>query len=207
MANKRDSYYFDSFVELVSFSVSAARLLYEVVKNYNPNTLNTKMNEMHDIEHSADIAKHTLMASLAKEFLPPIEREDIMRLSQEIDNVTDCIEDVLQRVYMYNIKEMRADAVSFSKKVLDCCEALEEGLKEFKNFKKSKTLMNHIIKVSTLEEDGDKLYTNAVRSLYTSSLEPLAVVSWTRTFDWLERCCDSCEHVADVMEGIVMNNM
>ena len=63
------------------------------------------------MEHSADLKKHAMLDRLVKEFLPPIERNDIVSLSQNIDNVTDEVEEVLLRVYMNNVKEIEPNAL------------------------------------------------------------------------------------------------
>jgi len=103
---KKDNYYFDTFVELVNYSCKAADLLNEIVNNYDASKLKAKMTEMHTIEHTADVERHKMMEKLLKEFITPIDREDIMAMADSIDTVTDCIEDVLLRMYMYNIVEV-----------------------------------------------------------------------------------------------------
>ena len=92
------------------------------------------MAELHNIEHTADI-KARDGKKLAAEFLPPIDRDDLVSLSSEIDDITDSIEDVLMRISMYNIKVIREDAIELAKLVVNCCEELRDIMAEFKNFK------------------------------------------------------------------------
>ena len=162
--------------------------------------------EMHTIEHTADGVKHEMMTQLLKEFLPPIEREDIMELSHTIDEVTDAIEDVLMRMYMFNITELRSEAKEFATVIVNCCDALKDMVAELPNFRKSTTLRERVVAINGLEEQGDRLYTLAMRRLYTEEKDAVAVISWTTMFDRLEKCCDCCEHVADVVERVVMKN-
>lgn len=68
---------------------------------------------MHEIEHSADLEAHEITKRLAKEFITPIEREDILLLVHKIDDITDCIEDVLLHMYMYNVRVIKEDAIKF----------------------------------------------------------------------------------------------
>ena len=91
MKKKRGFNYFEAFVGLSEYSLSSAEILHNTLMNYDAAELPQKIKEMHEIEHSADLAKHVLMNNLLKEFLPPIEREDITSLSQEIDDVTDSV--------------------------------------------------------------------------------------------------------------------
>ncbi len=206
MAKKGTDYYFDTFTKGVSFSCEAAALLRTCFEDYQPDTLRTRIDEMHTIEHTADEVKHEMMERLVKEFLPPIEREDIMELSHAIDEVTDCIEDVLLRMYMFNVTALRADVMEFTNVISRCCEAMKEMTVELPNFRKPGKLRERIIEINRLEEEGDRLYTEAMRRLYTEEKDPVAVIAWTAMYDRLEKCCDGCEHVADAVEQIIMKN-
>ena len=203
---KKQKPYFQDFVTMIEHSCKAAKYLESVLKNFDPELLPQQRTEMHEIEHAADMVRHTLMRRLSKEFVPPINREDIARLANELDTITDKIEDILIRIYMYNIKTIHADAIVFSDVILRCCEALQQALIEFPDSRKSKVLIEKIIEVNTIEEEGDAIYVEAVRRLYEGDYSPVETAVWSTLFDLLEDCCDSCEHVADVLSSIIMNN-
>ena len=206
MARKKDSYYFDTFVELVNYSCQAANLLNQIMNNFKAEELPEKMKEMHEIEHSGDQARHVMIRKLAKEFITPIEREDIMALADAIDNVTDAIEDVVMRMYMYNITSIRPQAVKMTEIIVKCCNSLKTALGEFINFRKSQNLHQFIIEVNQLEEEGDRLFTEATRDLYCNCNDFREVAAWDTTFHYLEKCCDACEDVADAIENVIMKN-
>ena len=206
MAIKKDDNYFGTFVELVNYSCQAAKLLSDIMYNYNPDELEEKMKLMHNIEHAGDVERHIMMKKLAKEFITPIEREDIVAMADAIDNVTDNIEDVLMRMYMFNVKTMREDALRMADIIVKCCEALREALNEFHNFRKSQTLHGLIVEINRMEEEGDDLFTKATRNLYVNGKDPLEVYGWGRTLHYMEICCDACEDVADVIESVMMKN-
>lgn len=206
MAKGKGYNYFDSFVEGVEYSCKAAEMLHDTFIQYDAATLQERMVEIHKIEHAADIAKHDMMERLAKEFITPIEREDIMDLSNAIDDLTDSIEDVLMRAYMFNITSLRDEALEFSQVIINCCSELKKIVKEFSNFKKSHSLKDLIISINRLEEEGDKIYADGMRNLYVSCPDPVQVLAWTQMFDRLEKCCDNCEDVADAVESIIMKN-
>ena len=111
MARKNVFDYFKMFTRAAEYSAQAADLLHNVMQNFDPDTLKEKMSEMHAVEHAADIAKHELNRELARAFITPIEREDIMLLTQELDDVTDAVEDVLLRLYMFNVLSIRNEAL------------------------------------------------------------------------------------------------
>ena len=206
MAKRNDFDYFDGFIKLIGYSHDAAKLLDNTLRNFNADTLQEKMKSMHDIEHSADIEGHEITRKLAKEFIPPIEREDIITLIHEIDDITDCIEDVLLHMYMYNVKSIREDVLKFSGLILMACTELIAAFKEFKNFKKSKEIHNKIIKINRIEEEGDNLYTESVRKLHLTTDNAIDIMTWTIAYNRLEKCCDSCEEAVNVIESVIMKN-
>jgi len=118
MARKNDVNYFNTFVELAEYSCRAAELLNKILNNFKEDELQEKMKEMHEIEHAGDEARHIMIRKLAKEFITPIEREDIMAMADSIDNVTDTIEDVLLRMYMFNITSVRDYALKMTEVVV-----------------------------------------------------------------------------------------
>lgn len=203
---KNVNYYFETFVELVGYSCKAADLLDSIMNNYDAEKIRDRMKEMHTIEHTGDEARHRMIRKLAREFITPIEREDIMAMADAIDTLTDTIEDVLMRMYMYNIKEVKEYALKMTKVTVKCCHLLKNALDEFHNFRKSNKLHELIIEINRLEEEGDALYTEATRNLYVNCTDYKELVAWDTTYHYLEKCCDACEGVTDVIENVIMKN-
>lgn len=206
MLGKKDNNYFEMLAELVDYSCKAAALLQSTLANFNLDEIEEKINEMHNIEHTADIKKHDMMNKLAKEFITPIERGDIVDMAHYIDNVTDGIEEVLIRIYMYNIKDIKKEAIEFSNIIIKNCDELNKIMKEFHYFKKSSEIHKLIIDINALEEEGDRLYFSTLRNLYVTSKDPIELMTWTDTFKYFEKCCDACESVANLVESVIMKN-
>lgn len=207
MKKARTNEYFEGFVFGMESACKAAEYLEYVVEHYDPEKLDEQVIEMHAIEHEADLNKHKLMQKLAKEFITPIEREDIIMLLQQIDNVTDFIEDVVRKMFMYNAKSMRHEALEFATIIKQCCYESRDALKELPGFQRnSERLATAIVKVNDYEEQGDRLYCAAMRRLYCENAESLERITWTKLFDWMEACCDACEDVMESVELVVMKN-
>lgn len=206
MAKKETNYYFDTFSKGITYSNDAAALLEESFEDFNPDNLKLDIEKMHKIEHAADELKHDMMQRLMKEFLPPLEREDIVELAHTIDDVTDNIEDVLLKIYMLNINTLRPEVKEFSHLISCCCQTLKRVAEELPNYRKSTVIRNMIVEINGLEEKGDRLYADAMRRLYTEAGDAVNILAWTTVFDRLEKCCDSCEHVGDMVERVIMKN-
>lgn len=206
MARKHENDYFAMLVGMAECAAKAAVKLEEVLENFHVDDLPRLMDELHAIEHAGDEQKHTLVQKLAKEFLPPIEREDIMAIAGKIDDVTDSVEDVLLKIYMFNIQTIHPGAVEFAKMIVRCCNELVSTMKEFANFKKSRTIGEAIIELNRLEELGDELYIKGVSELFRSGGDMLEIVAWKEVYACFEKSCDMCEHVANLVENVIMKN-
>ncbi len=206
MFKKNEYNYYQKFVELVEYNCKAAELLCEIVYNFDPKKAESMLKSMHDIEHEADVQKHLMVNKLIKEFITPIDREDIINLSQEIDDVTDTVEDVLIMMHMYNVKSIRKGTIEFTDIIKRCCEALKQTFQEFHNFSRSKTIKSLIIEVNDLEEEGDRLFVKMMNELFASDDDAVEKLVWKSIYENLEKCCDACEHVANIVETTIMKN-
>lgn len=203
---KGDKFYFKNFSECTELSKKAADYLVKCLENYNPDKLETMIEEIHEIEHSADLKRHEMGDALAKAFVTPVDREDLDMLSHNLDNVTDKIEDIVQKLYINNITSINPSAVVFAKNIVAACELLCEIMDEFDNFKKSKKIPVLIIKLNDIEDECDKLYLSSMRELMKNPEDILATISWREIYDCFESCADACEHVSECIGSVIMKN-
>lgn len=206
MAGKSDQFYFQNFIEAADCSCRASLYLNECLSSYRPEKIEDMLRKMHELEHKGDEKRHEVSVALAKAFVTPFDREDLAELSQCIDEVTDGIEEALQCLYMHNVQSIKLDALPFAKRVSECCSMMKDMLTELGNFKKPARLKEYIINLNHAEEDCDRLYLSAVRSLRSQCTDAFDVLAWHEIYKKLEKCADACEHVADSVERIVMKN-
>ena len=209
MSKKHKFDYFDAFEKQSAMAVKEAELLIEAIENFTEaEDLRGIMDRAHQIEHEGDEVNHAIFKTVATDFITPIEREDIIELSQYLDNIIDYIEDVMQRFYMYDVHFMHHDAEEFACLIKKSCVALDKAMVDFRNFKKSKNFKQLVIQVSDNEEEADALYVEVIRNLHVNHAdEPMHVLKWSRLYAFMESCCDACEHTADLMSTILLKNM
>lgn len=206
MAKKPDSFYYDNFAACAELACKAARMLDHEIREFDPERIEGAVREMHAIEQAADEKNHEVYDALLTAFITPIEREDIATLSDALDVVVDRIEGVLHRIYFCNIQAMRAPALEMSAKIVTACDQMLELVREFPEFKHSKSLREHIIAINTIEEEADEIFIASMRELHVNGTDALQVIAWRDVYTFLEFCADSCEHVAGVVDAIVLKN-
>lgn len=203
---KGDKFYFENFSQTARILKSAAEYLTECLQNYDSSKIEIMLKQMHGLEHSADKKRHEMSAALIKAFVTPVDREDLDLLSHQLDEVADKLEEVIQRFYVYDIKEMRPNAVAFSKKLVFACDLISKAMDEFGSFKKSKRIRELVIEINSAEEECDRLYLESMRNLTKEGSDVLEVISWRKIYECLEACADACEHVSDCIGSVIMKN-
>ena len=198
--------YFAFFCEMIECACAASTALNDMFSNFESANLRQEADVIHEIEHAADLKKHDMMSQLLREFLPPIDREDIVNISHVLDEIVDLIEEVVLSLYMNDIRKCRPDVQPMVALIAKQCEELRKLMAEFENYKKSDKLMESIIVINTLEEEGDRLYLEAMRNLKLTCSDPFELIAWRDIYSSLEDCSDACEKVADAVEEVVMKN-
>ncbi len=206
-SKKKSFDYFDTLTTMTGFALKEAALLKGILENFSDSAIEEGRTKIHELEHQCDIVKHELTTALIKDFLPPVDREDLFQLSHRVDNLTDSVENIIVFFYMANITKLREDTDKFTSLIIECCEATVELMKEFRNFKKSDTIKGLIVKLNDIEEVADKLYMESVRRLSKDeNADTREVVEWRDVYKIFEECFDAAESIADNIEEIVMKN-
>ncbi|HIU68333.1 MAG: DUF47 domain-containing protein [Clostridiales bacterium] len=207
MGKKSGQFFFDKFSQAASISCEAAQAVYTFLKDYDPDQVEKRVAELHEIEHRGDEIKHEIMNELVRAFITPIEREDIIDLAQSIDNVTDAIEDIIIHYMFLGTADVRPESVQFSELLVRCCQTMQQLVTELQNFKKSKKLAQLVVELNNLEEQGDAIYIDAMTNLHRTEKDAVVVIALRDVFNYLERACDACEHVGDIVESVAIGNM
>lgn len=207
MAKSKTNYY-QLLQEQLEYTRRAAHFLSDSFHSFELEELDRMRQELHIIERQADLKANGIQDLLISEFITPIDREDLSELVQLIDSVTDAIDDVLIRVYIYNVQSIHESAIQFADLISSSADTLYELACEFPNFRKSTTIHDMITKLNLFEEDGDAMYTDGMAALFRNdSYSPLEIIAWSNIYEVLEECCDAIEHVCDLYERIIMKNM
>lgn len=206
MKKKNEYSYFNEFVKNSKYIVSSAEVLKETVGNYSKEKLGESINKVHKLENEADRNLHNMKSFLIKDFLPPIDREDILLIGHKLDDIEDYLDEILINFNILNITSVREDALEFTELLIECAQSVKDAFENFENFKKTETVKEKTIAINVLEEKADRLFEKAMKRLYTEEKDPLEIIKWTTIYSCMENATDACENVADCLEDVVMKN-
>ncbi len=203
----KSNYYFDSFGELCHFSVECCEMILEFMRHFDHSKLEEVKTNVHLIEHRADDKKHEVTQKLLTEFMTPIDREDIMELLREIDDITDAIEEVSLKLFLYDYKELPPDTIPFMELTLECIKKTEECLRHFYDYMDSDVMTPYISAVVHLEEESDTEYINDVRKLYLEEGDGFRRHKCEAMYTMLEETSDKCREVCRYVQMIMFKNL
>lgn len=198
--------YFKFMEEQAACSVEASNMLKNIIKNISPVDLPVQRDNMHQIERKADKIQHDIIIKLSTEFITPIDQEDILRLVQINEDLTDSIDEVVQDIYMYHVATTPMGAAELAELVDNCVVALSEAVEKLRDFKKTDSLRTLLDKVSEIEEKADEVYAEAVHNLFMNETEAKILIGHKAVLDALEACCDLCDHACNIMGQIIIKN-
>ncbi len=207
MRNKKEEYnYFDEFIKGSDMIVESSKLLKEALVNYDLKNVEKSIEKVHKLENDADKVIHDMRNYLIKDFLPPIDREDIVILGHRLDDIEDYVDEILINFNILNIEKIREDSLEFVDLLIETSEALKEALVNFKNFKKVDPIKEKVIAINLLEDKGDRLYERVMKKLYSEEKDAIEIIKWTTIYDCFENAIDACEKIADEMADVIMKN-
>ena len=197
--------YYDEFIKNVDIALKISEILKDFIENFDNYKAKEIEQTVHKLEIEADDNLHCLLTFLVKDFLPPIEREDIILLTKKIDDVIDYIDETVIAFNIFNVTSLRDDISEFIEMLNKMCIIEKEMIQKFKSSKKYEEVDELVIQINNLEEEGDRLYEKSIRKLFKEE-NVLEIIKWEKIYTYLENCFDSIESVADTVSEVVMKN-
>jgi uncharacterized protein len=197
----KDRVFFDLFAEAGQNTLRAAKLLRDMLQHWPED--HGLGRDILKAEQEGDRITHDTVRRLNTTFVTPIDREDIYGLATQLDDVVDYIEEVADFMGLYHIEAPMDQAQALAEVLVKSCEQLYGLLQNLRGFK---DLDHYWIEVHRLENDGDRIYRDAVASLFADRVDPMVVIRWRDIFLRLERAIDATETSANILEGIVIKN-
>jgi predicted phosphate transport protein (TIGR00153 family) len=197
----RDGAFFDLFNEAGRNTLRAAKLLQEMLREWPDDSGLAR--EILLAEQEGDRITHDIIQRANTASATPIDGEDIYALATQVDDIVDFIEETADFMGLYKIEAPMDQAQAMADVLVKCCEQLATILAELRGFE---GLERYWIEIHRLENDGDRLYRDAVAALFANGIDPMVVIRWKDIFTVLERAIDATESAAHILEGIVIKN-
>jgi uncharacterized protein len=200
----RGEKFYDFFERHAKLIVSGAIELADLVAN--PVNLEARAKRIKEIEHESDVITHQCVEALHKSKLTPFRREDIHRLISRMDDIMDFIEAAAERIALYELTAMTTEVAAFTETLTAATRKVEQAIKGLRHLKHSKAVLDHCVEINRLENQGDVILRSAMARLFKEEKNPVLVIKWKEIYEHLEEATDRCEDVANIIEGVVLEN-
>lgn len=203
VSRKEDQFY-ERFHEL-AVDVCASSAVYAEVAAHFPE-MNYRISEIKEYETRCDTRVKETLTLLETSFITPFDREDIAALVRMLDEVADGMEGVSARWNLYDIDEMRPEAIRMAELTREACIHLEELFARFKNFKHDPEITERVTAVGRLEDEGDIVSRNGLATIFREKTDAVEVIKWKSLLEYMEDTLDACKGVVNIVRAVVIKN-
>jgi predicted phosphate transport protein (TIGR00153 family) len=197
----REEKFYTDFLAMADELQKGAGLLEKMLEPDHP--VWDKADEIKEVEHKCDFLTHEIIQRLNRTFVTPIDREDIHALARSLDDVMDAIDASAAVIRLYKLDAVRFGARELARVVSSSTVEIRKALAALSE---GKSLATHAVEINRLENEADRLHQQAVVRLFDEETNPIVVMKWKETLDFLEQATDRCEDVANVIEGVAVKH-
>ena len=206
----REGNFFELFNDHGKHIVTGARAFMSLVQHYSDETLRAKYAaEVDRAEKQADRVTAEVHRLLHKTFITPIDREQIHSLINAMDDILDLLQDSAEVMQLYDLKSVSEDVLRLGEISARCCERVQHVITLLPQLSKA-TVAADALKlceeIDQLESDADRVMRSAMSKLFRDNIEVRELIKLKAVYEHLESISDRCEDVANIVEGIVLEN-
>jgi predicted phosphate transport protein (TIGR00153 family) len=199
-----DASFFAHFEQQGKKTVEGCRAFLDMVDN--PTDLESRAERVKQIEHECDEITHAVVEGLHKTFITPFDRNDIYRLITKMDDIMDLVEAAADRLALYDVPEMTKEVGDLARCLVSSAEHVLGAVANIRDLAKPNGILQHCIEINRLENVADTILRSALARLFREEKNPIAIIKWKEIYETLESATDRCEDVANIIEGVVLEN-
>jgi uncharacterized protein len=202
----KEEKFFDLLEEAMDNAIKAAVTFRTMCQDWSLSS--PHIQKIRDLEHEGDRMTHEVIDKLNRTFITPIDREDILALTSEIDDVVDILQATTDRMQLYRIPNSTPQLIKMADVVVRCTEVIGKAVKSLRDLSHSRRTLDFCIEANRLENEGDTLLKEALGQLFADekATNVLEILKWKEIYEATEYATDKCEDIANVIEGIVVKN-
>lgn len=203
----RERHFFTLFNQHAAHVVNGSKVLLELLEHYpDVNSRKRFIDKIEEIEQAADDVTHETVALMHATFVTPFDRDQINRLITRMDDILDLIQDTAETLTLYDIQQLTPEATHLANLVEICCERVQAAVALLSSMDNSNTILKTCQEIDSLESDADRVMRAAVSKLFREEADVRQLIKLKAIYELLETATDKCQDVANVIEGVVLEN-
>jgi predicted phosphate transport protein (TIGR00153 family) len=206
----REGNFFELFNEHGARIGEGARAFLNLVTHYKDLTLRAKYGaEVDGAERAADRITAEVNRLLHKTFITPIDREQILQLINAMDDVLDLLQDATETLSLYDVQHFTDEVVRLAEVSVKCCERVQHAITLLPRLSEpsvAEAALKTCEEIDRLESDADRVMRSAMSKLFREEPDVRELIKLKAIYELLESISDRCEDVANLIEGVVLEN-
>jgi predicted phosphate transport protein (TIGR00153 family) len=203
----REGKFFEYFNQHADRIAEASRELMVLLSEYaDAPARAARVERINDLEHEADRITHDTATLLQTIFVTPLDRDDIHRLISRMDDVLDLMQDAAESLSLYDVHQVTAHAVELASLLQNGCERLQAAVALLSSMKNAPEILRLCREIDTMESRADRVMRTAISTLFRTESDTRQLIKLKAIYELLETATDRCQDVADVIEGVVLQN-
>ena len=200
----REGKFFDYFNQHAELSAAAALELKALLADLTQ--LESRSRAIEKSEKLADQITHHTVELLHKTFVTPLDRDEIHRLITGMDDILDLMEDVATSLFLYDVRTLTPDAQRLGEICVECTIKVRDAVAKLESMKNADAILAICGEIDRLESDADRVFRAGLAKLFREESDVRQIIKLKEIYQLLESITDKCEDVANVIEGIVLEN-
>lgn len=196
--------FFEIFNAHAKYIVSGGRELELLIDNLG-NAEVHKQN-VQSAEKAADKLTHEAIDLLHKTFITPLDRDEIHKLITTMDDILDLMEDVATAVSLYDVRSVTSEASQLAHIVKQAAQHVQQAVALLSDMKQSSQILKACEEIDRWESEADRVLRSAMSKLFREEDDVKTLIKLKAIYELLEEITDKCEDVANIIEGIVLEN-
>ena len=196
--------FFDLFVVHADLCVKGAKEMVGLMTNFDD--LENRVHAIESVEKQADKVTYETLDLLHKTFITPLDRDDIHKLITRMDDILDLLEDAAQTISLYDIKAVTPEAKRLAELCLSCTEKVRTAVGLLHSMDNSGQILAVCEEIDRLESDADHVMRAAMSKLFRDEPDVRNLIKLKAIYEIMETVTDRCEDVANIIEGIIVEN-
>lgn len=200
----KEGRFYDLFNAHAEQVVRASRELVLLMQDFGNAEAHARL--IDEAEHSADRITAEAMRLLHKTFITPIDREQIHQLVNAMDDICDLIQDVTESITLYDVRVITPEMMRLADVALKCCERVKDVIALLERDGHAEAVLKTCDEIDRLESDADRELRSAISRLFREEQDVREIIKLKVIYEQLEAITDRCEDVANLAEGVVLEN-
>ncbi len=203
----RSDNYFDLFNNLAESAVSGSKVLGMMTAVNDPGKFEEHFTEIRRIESQADEYTKEILISLHKTYITPFDRREIRELAMALDDIIDYMEAIPQSAKIYGSSNFTPEMVALGQILLRASEKVRDAVLMLSDMKNAEQILRICEEISSIEGEADHVMRAGMKRLFAEESDARTLIRSKELYDLFEEAVDSCEDVADVIHGVVLERI